>query len=153
MAIWERFYGSALVVVVAVDQVLRFEKRLRKLTGDAELARARREFRAAVDCSPSAIRDVAMHLDEYAVGEGNRQIGRGRSGEAAIKTRNVKASTFWTNRGESYLDLGGHRLSVDRTAQAAIELAEVVERVREKHQRQAVGRLNAAILRQAGLDA
>jgi hypothetical protein len=41
---WERMHGSALLLVVAIDQVLAFERRVRKLTGDAELQKARERF-------------------------------------------------------------------------------------------------------------
>jgi hypothetical protein len=41
---WERLHSTALMLVVAVDQVLAFEQRVRRLTGDAELARARARF-------------------------------------------------------------------------------------------------------------
>src|SRR4051812_44425283 len=41
---WERLHSSALMLVVAVEQVLAFERRVRRVTGDAELARARQRF-------------------------------------------------------------------------------------------------------------
>jgi hypothetical protein len=43
---WERLHSTAIVLVVAIDQVLTFENRVRKLTGDGELAQARAEFDA-----------------------------------------------------------------------------------------------------------
>ena len=43
---WERLHSTALLLVVAIDQVLAFERRVRRLTGDAELARARANFDA-----------------------------------------------------------------------------------------------------------
>jgi hypothetical protein len=150
LATWERYHGSALVIVVAVDQVLRFENRIRKLTGDAELARARKAFHADVGHAAKAIRDVAMHLDDYAVGQGNRQVGRHRAGESAITDRNVKAFIYWTDAGESYLTLGGDQLSVDGAARAAVALAEVVEVVRGKHQKLAIKRFANAVRRQVG---
>jgi|SRR5215207_426276 len=41
---WERLIGTALMLAVAIDQVLAFERRVRGLTGDAALARARERF-------------------------------------------------------------------------------------------------------------
>ena len=149
---WERFNGSALVIVVAVDQVLRFETRVRKLTGDAELARARKAFTADVGVAAQAIRDVAIHLDDYAIGRGNRQTGRHRPGERPITDRTIQAVLYWTDLGESYLMLGGDQVSVDRTAQAAVELADIVERVRATHQRLAAKRYVDALMQWAGLE-
>jgi hypothetical protein len=146
---WERFHGSALVIMVAVDQVLRFEKRVRQLTGDAELARARKAFVEEVAVAATAIRDIAMHLDDYAIGKGNRQTGRHRLGERPITARTVQAVVYWTDLGESYLTLGGDQVSVDRAARASIELAEVVERARDKHQQIAVKRFRGATTRWA----
>src|SRR5688572_15934775 len=54
---WDRMHGTALVLVIAVDQVLAFEQRVRKLTGDAELHRARENF-DAVAPRAGAIRDL-----------------------------------------------------------------------------------------------
>jgi hypothetical protein len=34
---WERLHSSALLLVVAIEQVLAFERRVRRLAGDAEL--------------------------------------------------------------------------------------------------------------------
>ena len=53
--------------------------------------------------------------------------------------------------GESYLTLGGDQINVDRTARAAITLAEVVERVRAKHQRLAAKRVVHVITQWAEL--
>jgi hypothetical protein len=89
-----------------------------------------------------------MHLDAYSVGEGNRQTGRQRRGESAITRRNVTPLVYWTDADESYLTLGNEQISIDRAARAAITLAEVVERVRAKHQQLAIERLSAAIKRQ-----
>ncbi|MGH2947586.1 MAG: hypothetical protein ACRDPC_15280 [Solirubrobacteraceae bacterium] len=71
---WERIHSTALMLVVAIDQVLSFERRVRKLTGDAELARARKDF-DAVGPRAKALRDLVAHLDEYATGTGRRQTG------------------------------------------------------------------------------
>jgi hypothetical protein len=36
---WERLHSTALMLVVAIDQVLSYERRVRRLTGDDELAK------------------------------------------------------------------------------------------------------------------
>lgn len=140
--IFAQYHGTALVIVVAVDQILRFEHRVRQLTGDAALQKARKVFDDEVGGSANYIRDVAMHLDDYAIGMGNRQTGKQGP---AVKERYVRNAVYWTDLNESYISLGGHQLSVDRTANAAVKLAEVVERVRESYQRLAMKRWVAAL--------
>ncbi len=72
-----------------------------------------------------------MHLDDYALGEGDRQTGK----QGPLGTeRHIQTTVQWTDRNESYISLGGDQLSVERAADAAIQLAEAVERVRAKHQ-------------------
>jgi hypothetical protein len=149
---WERLHGSGFVLAVAIAQVLAFEQRVRKLTGDAELARARASF-DGVAPRAKAVRDVAAHLDEYAVGEGRRQTEKRQEHEPAVSRRNVEPFIYWTDAGATYLDLGGDGVSLHTAAQAAIELADVVERVRERHLVLAGERANAALRRRAGLDA
>jgi hypothetical protein len=83
-----------------------------------------------------------MHLDDYAVGQGNRQTGKQGP---PVRERYVRNTVYWTDLNESYLSLGGDQLSVDRTARAAVELAGVVERVRDKHQRLAMKRWRTAL--------
>jgi hypothetical protein len=144
---YAQYHGTALVIVVAVDQVLRFEHRVRKLTGDAELQKARRAFDDKVEASANDIRDVAMHLDDYAIGQGNRQTGKQGP---PVRERYVRNTVYWTDLNESYLSLGGDQLSVDRTARAAVELAGVVERVRDKHQRLAMKRWRTALNEMTG---
>ena len=134
---YARYHGTAFVIVVAVDQVLRFERRVRQLTGDAELQKARQKFENEVGDSAKAIRDLAMHLDDYAIGEGNRQTGKQGP---RVTERYVRNTVYWTDRNESYISLGGDQLSVERSAHAAIQLAEAVERVRAKHQQLAMKR-------------
>ncbi len=137
-----RCHGTALVIVVAVDQILRFEHRVRQLTGDAALQKARKAFDDEVGGgAANNIRDIAMHLDDYAIGKGNRQIGKQGPD---VTERNVRSTVYWTDQNESYISLGGEQLSVDRTARAAVELADVVERVRDRYQRLAIERLVAA---------
>jgi hypothetical protein len=86
---WERSHGSGFVLVVAIAQVLAFEGRIRELTGNAESFKARQRFDSAVPRA-GALRDIATHLDAYAVGEGNRQTGRGRKHEPRIAERYVE---------------------------------------------------------------
>ena len=136
-----QYHGTALVIVVAVDQILRFEHRVRQVTGDAALQKARRAFDDEVGDSANYIRDVAMHLDDYAIGVGNRQTGKQGP---AVTERYVRNTVYWTDLNESYISLGGHQLSVDRTAHAAVKLAEVVEQVRDDYQRLAMKRWVAA---------
>jgi hypothetical protein len=66
-------HGSALVIVVAIDQVVAFARRVEVLTRDPEGVEARRRFDAVVDVE--ALRDLIAHHDSYAVGEGHRQTG------------------------------------------------------------------------------
>ena len=108
-----QYHGTALVIVVAVDQILRFEHRVRQLTGDAALQKARKAFDDEVGDSANNIRDVAMHLDDYAIGIGNRQTGKQGP---AVTERYVRNTVYWTDHNENYISLGGHQLSVDRTA-------------------------------------
>ena len=144
---WERLHGSGLVLVVAIAQVLAFESRLRKMTGDAELAKARRAFDSMNPCAKS-IRDVAAHLDAYAVGEGKRQ----QEGQSSpVAERHVEQFIFWTDSGGTVLNLGGEGLNLHSAARAAIVLGEVVERVRERHLALAGQRADAALRCRYGL--
>src|SRR5919108_2011120 len=75
METWERLHVSALILVVAIDQILAFERRVWALTEDVELAAARAEFdRVAPDAE--ALRDIVAPLDTYAVGGGFRKQGK-----------------------------------------------------------------------------
>jgi hypothetical protein len=69
----DRLHSTALLLVVAIDQVLTFECRVRRLTGDAELHKARARFDLEGP-DAEAVRDLVVHLDEYATGSGKRQI-------------------------------------------------------------------------------
>jgi hypothetical protein len=146
---WDRLHGTAFLVVVAIDQVLAFESRVRSLTGDADLAQARARF-DAVGPRAEALRDLVVHLDDYAVGEGRRQTGK----EPGPQITDPYLETFisWTNGGGTVLDLGGERLNLRTAASAAVDLAEVVERVREKYLERAEQRANAALRRRYGGD-
>jgi hypothetical protein len=144
---WERLHGSALVIVVAIDQVLEFERRVRRLTGDAELVQARARFDAVVP-DVEALRDLVAHLESYAVGEGWRQTGQG---VPPISEQHVATFIYWTDGGSTVLNLGGEQLSLRAAANAATQLAEVVERVRDKHEERAGQEANAALRRRYGL--
>jgi hypothetical protein len=145
---WERFNGTALLLVVAIDQVLAFERRVRKLTGDAELAKARDRF-DEVAPHAKAIRDLVAHLDEYATGAGRRQTG---DAQAPVTTRNLSSIVYWfvdddgAPRG-TVLRFGDEELDLRHAAEAALALAEVTERVRVRHRERAGAEAEAAFRR------
>lgn len=145
---WERLHATALTLVVAIDQVLAFERRVRRLTGDAELARARDRF-DAVGPDAEALRDLVAHLDAYAVGEGKRQRGEGKP--PAITEKYLTALIWWGDGEGTRLNLGEEQLNLRTAAGAAVELARVVERVRAEHLKRAEQEANAALRRQYGL--
>jgi hypothetical protein len=144
--VWLRLYGTALTLVVAIDQVLAFEARVRKLTGVAELKRARDAFNQA-GSRAKMIRDIAAHLDEYAVGEGNRQQADLRPGESRVTETNVSPLIYWGDGGGTQLVLADERLDLRAAAEAAVTLAAVVERVRIKHLERAAAEAGAAFKR------
>jgi hypothetical protein len=145
---WERLHATALMLVVAIDQVLAFEQRVRGLTGDAELARARERF-DAVGPDAEALRDLVAHLDSYAVGEGQRQTGERMP---PISEKYLSLLIWWGGGGGTIVNLGGERQNLRAAANAAIELAQVVERVRAKYLERAGQEANAAFRRQYGLE-
>src|SRR5215207_1436692 len=117
---WERLIGTALMLAVAIDQVLAFERRVRGLTGDAALARARERF-DAVGPNAEDLRDLVAHLDA------------------------------WGNGGGTILALGDDQLNLRTVAEAAVELAQEVERVRAKYLQHAVEDTQAAFKRRWGM--
>jgi hypothetical protein len=137
---WERLHASALMLVVAIDQVLAFEQRVRRLTDDADLAQARASFDAEFP-SAERLRDLVSHLDAYAVGEGWRQTGKRMP---PLKESFVSLLISWTDSGITDLDLGNDQLNLQAATKAATELAEVVEAVRFKHLERAGQEANAA---------
>lgn len=145
---WERLHSTALMLVVAIDQVLVFERRVRRLTGDAQLSQARARFDAAVGPDAERLRDLVAHLDEYAVGEGWRQTGQGMP---PLDERYLATFIYWSDGGGTVLDLGDQRLNLREAGNAAAELARVVERVRAKHLERAEREANAAMRRRYGL--
>ena len=59
----------------------------------------------------------------------------------------------WANGGGTALDLAGDRINLRAAANAAVALAEVIERVREKYLERSEREANAALRRLHGLDA
>ena len=139
-----------LTLVVAIDQVLAFARRVRKLTGDAELANARARF-DAVWPEAQRLRDLVTHPDAYAVGEGWRQIAKQSPPTQPISDRYLSALIYWGDGGGTNMSLGGEHLDLRAAAQAAKDLARVVERVRVKHLVQAERDANAAMRQRFGL--
>jgi hypothetical protein len=145
---WERLHSTALMLVVAIDQVLVFERRVRRLTRDAQLAHARAQFDAAVGPDAERLRDLVAHLDEYAVGEGWRQTGKAMP---PVSERYLATFIYWADGGATMLSLGDERLNLPAAANAATELAEVVEQARAKHLERVEQEANAAMRRRFGL--
>jgi hypothetical protein len=117
------------------------ERRVRKLTGDAELPKARARF-DAVGPDAKALRDLVAHLDEYAVGGGQRQAGKM---VPPLSESYLETFIYWTDGGGTNLSLGDKRLDLRAAATAATELAQVVERVRGKYLKRAEQEANAAL--------
>ncbi len=150
---WERLHSTALLLVVAIDQVLGFERRVCKLTGDAELARARARF-DAVGTRAEALRDLVAHLDEYATGSGRRQTGKMGP---PIASPYLSALVSWgiDDQGVAHgttLNLGDDYLDLRAAAKAALDLAEVTERVRDTYLQRAETEANEALRRRRGVD-
>jgi hypothetical protein len=95
------------------------------------------------------LRDIAAHLDDYAVGEGNRQQGRQRGGDPPVTESHVNPLIYWGNGGGTMLVLADEQLDLRAAAQAAIALAAVVERVRVKYRDKAATEATAALNRWA----
>jgi hypothetical protein len=120
---------------------------VRSLTGDAELAKARARF-DAVGPDAKELRDLVAHLDEYAAGIGRRQTGKAMP---PLSETNLETFIYWTDGGGTNLTLGDKGLDLRRAANAAIDLAQVVERVRAKHLQITGQEANAAMRRRWGL--
>jgi hypothetical protein len=143
---WDRLHGTAFVLVVAVQQVLAYEHRVRRLSGDAELAKARARFdRVGPDAKD--LRDLVAHLDDYAVGEGRRQTGE----QPTITDRHPSVLIYWGEGTGTMLSLAGLHLDLRTAAMAAVDLARVVERVGAKHLTLAGQEADAALRRRFGL--
>lgn len=147
--VWERFHATALLVVVAIDQILAFERRVRRLTGDAELANARARFDVACPDAED-LRDMVAHLDEYAVGKGWRQRPKHEGAPAPIREQNLVVLPFWTDGSGTFVDLGDKRVNLRASSKAAVELAQVVERVRVKYLARVEQEANDAMMRRYG---
>jgi hypothetical protein len=145
---WDRLHGTAFVLVVAIDQVLKFEHRVRRLTGDAELQKARVRF-DAVGPDAEKLRELVAHLDDYAVGKGHRQTGRK---EPPLSDQRPSVLIYWGEGGSgTVLSLGDQRLNLREAADAAVALAHVVESVGAKHLARVEKEANAALRRRFGL--
>lgn len=146
---FERMQGIAMILVVAISQVETLERRLRQLVeADPQLERARKAFDQRV-ADIAALRNTVMHLDEYAVGRGRRQTGKIHP---RVDMRNIFPSLTGVPKSANLqeggrpvffamLDLGDERINLHVAGSAAIELARVVELVRERHLRNVERRL------------
>jgi hypothetical protein len=112
------------------------------LTGDAELGRAHERLSAACG-NAEDLRDLIAHLDDYAVGAGQRQTGQ----RTPPLNETYVATFLYYTEGDTYVSLGDHTLNLTRAANAAIELADVVEHARTKGLERAEREANAALLR------
>jgi hypothetical protein len=148
LEVFLRLHATALMLVVAIDQVLSFERRIRQLTGDAELARARKRFD---DVCPDAeaLRDLVAHQVDYAVERGRRQTGE--PNYAPLKEPYLDTFIRWGNGGGTILDLAGESINLRAAAGAANDLAQLAERVRARHLDRVEREANAARRRQFGL--
>jgi hypothetical protein len=105
---WERFHGSAFMLIVALAHVLGFERSVRRLTGDAERAKARARFDAA--CSTC---------------QGDPRLGRAlrrlRCGRGLATEANGGGSAAVDQRAEPRCAavLGRHRRDVHRPRREA----------------------------------
>jgi hypothetical protein len=124
--------------------VLAFEHRVRKLTGDGELAKARASFDAAYPMV-NRLRDYIAHLDDYAVGDGRLQT----VSPAVLDDKYPSPLLGWVQYGSTFLTIGDAQVMVEDAARRAIELAEVVERVRERHLERVEREANAELRRRA----
>lgn len=145
---WERLHSTALMLVVAVDQVVTFERRVRAITGDAELARARKDF-DAVAPHAETLRDLIAHLDEYATGIGRRQTG---AVQPLIKDPYLSTFLSWSDGGGTMVNVGDEYLNLRSAAAAAVKLAEIVERVRSKWLERTEREANEAFRRRWGIE-
>lgn len=143
---WERLNATALLIVFAIDQVLGYERRVCCLTGDAELAKARARFDA--DC-PDAddLRDLVVHLNDYAVGEGIRQQNHEDDKPPEIRDKYLSTLVYYGESGGTMLNLSHHTMNLRTGAEAAIALAPVVERVRAKYLERVEDEANALLRR------
>jgi hypothetical protein len=101
---WDPLHSTALLLIVAIDQVLSFERRVRRLTGDAELQRARARF-DTVGPDAEAVRDLVVHLDDYATGRGVARPATPTRRSASPTSR--RSSTGATAAAQSSTELRG----------------------------------------------
>lgn len=144
LEVWEQLHATALTIVVAIDQILSYERRVRRLSGDAELARARERV-DAICRDANDLRDLIAHLDEYAVGEGWRQTGR--SEQPQLGDKYLSTFLYWSDGGGTMINLGGHTMNLHMAAEVTTDLAPIVERVRAKGLERVEQQANAAFRR------
>jgi hypothetical protein len=138
---WERLHSSAMI---AIDHVLLIAQQVEELTNDAELAAARKRFES-IGPDTEELRDLIAH--EYALGRGHRQTGRRKP---PLKGDPVSAFLYWPSTGGTSLNLGDRAVDIRQAATAAIELAEVAERVRKENLGRAETEANEALNRRRG---
>lgn len=148
LEIWERINVTALMVVVAIQQVLTYARRVHKLTGDARLRDARDRVVASVCRDADDLRDLIAHLDDYAVGSGQRQTGQRLP---PINDTNLATFMSWSNGGGTIIELSGQTMNLREAAEAVTELAKVVEDVRARYLQRAEQEGNAAFRQLHGI--
>jgi hypothetical protein len=123
-------------LLIAIGATLRTSKKLLSRTGDHRLADALRAFDAAFPHAGD-LRDIAEHLEAYAVGEGWLQAG------ALSEDERVRSDwvTFWL-QFDDRLDpdstirinfSDSRRMDLKAAAERAIEITTVVEHVEVEH--------------------
>jgi hypothetical protein len=129
IAAWERLHSTAFILLVAADQILAYARRVRKLTGDGDLNNAMIKFETRV-ADAESLRDLVTHLDEYAVGLGERQTGKR---EPPITEKYLRPLVYWTEASGTYFVLDREQVELRELATAALDLADATENVRIKH--------------------
>jgi hypothetical protein len=100
--------------------------------------------RAAAFPDAKMLRDLVAHLDAYAVGEGERQTGKR---QPALNDDLPSPLISWGNSGPTELSLGDKHMNLGAAADAAVQLAAEVERVRERGLARAEREANQAMER------
>lgn len=140
---WERLHSTALMLAIAIDQVLVYTRRVVRLTGDAHLAhnldRFSRDWPDTGD-----LRDLVAHLDEYAIGDGQRQTG---ARTPRLDDTNVESFIYWVDGGGTLLNLGDRSLDLRRAAADAVQIAPLVEGTRQRYLERANTEANDALRR------
>jgi hypothetical protein len=76
----------------------------------------RRPARASMPHVPhaKAIRDLAAHFDDYAVGEGWLQKPTAEGAPPSIREQNLAVLLFWADTDGTFIDLGEKRVECAR---------------------------------------